>query len=130
MTEIISAVYDFNEQVIGLNEVTLNPLTTDQQVWLNKFVNEELSEFNEAFAKQDVVAMVDAVWDLIYGAMGTLKKMGLTREQAYLCFTTVHRANMRKKKGVTHRGSAEDAVKPADFVPPEAAIARILEVDR
>ena len=104
----------------------MNPLTQKQFDWTVKFCNEEVDEFKEAFAKQDIVGMVDAVWDLIYGAMGTLKKMGLTREQATACLFAIHEANMTKKKGVTHRGSEEDAAKPADFVPPEERIGHIL----
>jgi predicted HAD superfamily Cof-like phosphohydrolase len=71
--------------------------------------------------------MVDAVLDLIYGAMGTMKKMGLSREHVRLCLTAIHEANMTKKRGtVASRGSDEDAAKPVDFVPPEQKIADIL----
>jgi hypothetical protein len=124
--QFIPKIFDFNEQVIGLTGLSLNPLTNKQREWLNDFVQEELTEFGQAFAKQDIVGMVDATIDLCYGAMGTLVKLGLTREQAVLCFDAVHDANMTKKKGRTHRGSDEDAAKPADFVPPEERIGFIL----
>lgn len=124
--DIIDLIFDFNEQVIGLGDVELNPLTAKQFDWTKTFIQEELAEFEEAFGKEDIVAMVDAVGDLIYGAMGTFKKMGLNREQVRLCFAAIHAANMTKKRGDKGRGSDEDAVKPADFVAPEDAIADIL----
>jgi predicted HAD superfamily Cof-like phosphohydrolase len=124
--DIIDHIFDFNEQVIGTGDVELNCLTGPQQEWTKKFVQEELDEFEQAYAKQDLVGMVDAVGDLIYGAMGTFKKMGLTRDQVRQAFTAIHEANMTKKKGRTSRGSDEDAMKPEGFVPPEQRIAAIL----
>lgn len=124
--DIIDQIYDFNEQVIGIEAGELNPLTQKQFEWTTKFVQEELTEFHDAFNQQDIVGMVDAIGDLIYGAMGTFKKMGLNREHVRLCFAAIHAANMTKKRGDKGRGSDEDAVKPADFVAPEQAIADIL----
>jgi len=125
-SDLIDWIFDFNEQVIGTGQVDLNPLTMGQFEWTTKFVEEELAEFGDAFAIQDVVAMVDAIGDLIYGAMGTFKKMGLSREQVRASFAAIHAANMTKKRGNKGRGSDEDAVKPFDFLPPEEAIAAIL----
>lgn len=125
--DMIDQIFDFNEQVIGTGDVDINCLTEKQFQWTNVFVQEELQEFADAFRKQDAVGMVDAILDLIYGSMGTMKKMGLTREQVRLCLTAIHEANMTKKRGVVAtRGGDEDATKPADFVPPEARIAHIL----
>lgn len=123
---LIDAIFDFNEQVIGTGNVPLNCLTEVQMTWTEKFVQEELTELREAYGEQDSAKMVDAVLDLIYGAMGTLKKMGVTREQAWKSFMAIHAANMTKKRGNKGRGSDEDAVKPADFVPPEELIRAIL----
>lgn len=124
--DIIDLIFDFNEQVIGTGDVDLNPLTVKQFEWTTKFVQEELTEFHDAFTAQDMVAMVDAIGDLIYGAMGTFKKMGLSREQVRLCFAAIHTANMTKKRGNKGRGSDEDAIKPEGFVPPEEVISEIL----
>ena len=124
--DIIDLIFDFNEQVIGTGDVDLNALTEKQHAWTQTFVTEEAQELAEAFDQQDIVKMVDAVGDLIYGAMGTFKKMGLTREHVRAVFLAIHNANMTKKRGDKGRGSDEDAVKPVDFVPPEEAIADIL----
>jgi predicted HAD superfamily Cof-like phosphohydrolase len=124
--DIIDQIFDFNEQVIGTQDTEFNALTQKQHDWTVKFCQEELAEFSQAFEKQDIVEMVDAIGDLIYGAMGTFKKMGLNRQHVRECFAAIHNANMTKKRGDKGRGSDEDAVKPVDFVPPEKAIADIL----
>lgn len=126
MSDIIRKIFDFNEQVIGIAPDHINPLTEEQRAWYEKFVQEELAEFNEAFAQQDIVGMVDAVGDLIYGAMGMFKKMGLSVDQTHASMVAIHIANMTKKRGNKGRGSDEDAIKPEGFVPPEEAIGHIL----
>lgn len=126
MNQIIDQIFTFNEQVIGLGDVEKNALTESQFKWFKTFCEEELREFEIAFKLQDIVDMVDAVGDLIYGAMGTFKKMGLTRDEVAACFTAIHHANMTKRRGDKGRGSDEDAVKPSDFVPPEEAIGKVL----
>lgn len=126
---IINQVFDFNEHVIGVPaDKALNPLTEAEATWTAKAFREETDEFETAFADQDIVKMVDSALDLVYFAIGTCKRMGLTREQTAACFAAIHTANMTKKKGkVAARGDfGDDAAKPADFVPPDQAIGRIL----
>lgn len=123
---IVDQIFTFNEQIIGLGDVEKNALTEKQHEWIQKFCVEELQELEQAYLDQDIVGMVDAVGDLIYGAMGTFKKMGLTRAEVVACFSAIHAANMQKKRGDKGRGSDEDAIKPADFVSPEEAIGHIL----
>lgn len=123
---MLKQIFEFNEKVIGLQPCAINTLTDKQYDWTVKFCAEELDELEEARTAQDVVGMVDAVIDLCYGALGTLVKMGLTVEQAEKAFGFVHAANMTKVKGMTHRGSDEDAAKPEDFTPPEQAIGEML----
>lgn len=124
--DIVDAVFEFNERIVQIPVMPPNSLSDVQVQWLDTFVREELDEFQEAYRKADIVGMVDAVVDLCYGAMGTLKKMGLTRAQATACWVAVHSANMSKQRGNKGRGSDEDAVKPASFVPPEEIIAEIV----
>lgn len=126
--DIIDQIFDFNEQVIGTPSGPINGLTQKQHEWTQKFCAEELSELRDAFEVVDIPQIADAVADLIYGAMGTFKKMGLTRLQVRCIFKAVHMANMTKKRGDKGRGSDEDAVKPEDFVPPEQVIANIMYV--
>lgn len=127
MQDIIDQIFDFNEQVIGTPvDLPIVLITEKQHDWTQVFCAEELTEMREAFEKQNLIGVVDAVGDLIYGAMGTFKKMGLTRSQVRAVFAAIHAANMAKKKGDKGRGSDEDAVKPADFVPPDHAIGLIL----
>lgn len=126
---LISAVFDFNEQVIGVPaDKPLNPLTEKEATWTAKALREEIVEFEQGFEQQDIVKMVDSCLDEVYFAIGTCKRMGLTREQTVACFMAIHTANMTKKKGkVATRGDfADDAAKPADFVPPDQAIGKIL----
>jgi hypothetical protein len=79
-------------------------------------------------ARVQTVKSVDAALDAAYFAIGLLRRAGLTEDQAIDCFMAVHVANMTKKKGVNARRDTgvADAVKPADFVPPDLQIYEIL----
>jgi predicted HAD superfamily Cof-like phosphohydrolase len=126
---IFNAIFDFNEQIIGLDQfLELNCLTEEQFQWTIKALEEEIQEFSVAYGAQDLIGMVDAVLDLVYFAVGTLKKMGLTRSQAYEVMMVIHGKNMTKKRGgKTTRGNfEEDAIKPEGFVSPEDEIGGIL----
>jgi predicted HAD superfamily Cof-like phosphohydrolase len=125
---IIQHIFEFNEKIVGVVADEINPLTIEQFEWTVKAYREEVAELIEAYEKQDVVAMVDANIDLIYFAVGTLRKMGLTAEQALECFHAVHSANMTKVRGgkATRGNFEEDAVKSPEFVPPEQVIMSIL----
>lgn len=125
---LIHHIFEFNEQIIGINDVELNPLSQEQIHWTYKALSEEVAEFMTAADQEDIVGMVDAMLDLTYFAIGTLKKLGLTREQAVGCFHAVHTANMTKKRGgkATRGNFEEDATKPAGFVSPEMAMAQLL----
>ena len=126
---IVRLVFDFNETVVGVaKDVPVNTLSDAQHEWTRKALLEEVEEFSEGYAQQDVVAMTDAIIDLIYFAVGTLKKMGLRDDQAIECFNRVHKANMTKRRGgkPTRGNFEEDAVKPAEFVSPEQAIFNVI----
>jgi len=126
--DMVHQVFEFNELIIGLADIELNPLDEAVMAWTVKAYLEEIGELKTAFEDQDIVKMVDANLDLIYFAIGTLKKMGLSREHVRECMTAIHTANMTKRKGkLAKRNDHEnDAVKPDDFVPPEEAISEIL----
>lgn len=129
---MINEIFQFNDEVLGLaqQDRPLNPMTfkAGEHDFLLKALREEIEEYIEGYEAQDVVKMVDGLFDLCYFAIGGLRRMGLTSDQAVACFEAVHNANMSKKKGTNgKRGDFEDdAVKPVNFVPPDEAIAHIL----
>ena len=129
MDKIVYSIYEFNEQIIGMpNDLPLQPLPKELKEWFWSAMNEELAEYAEAWATQDLIGQVDAILDMIYFAVGRLQQMGLTREQTIACFDAIHTANMTKKRGAqAKRGNVEtDAVKPDGWISPEEGIKRIL----
>ena len=124
---IFHRVFRFNEEVVGVRGTSIGSLTLEQLEWTKKAYAEETLELEDAHAVDDVVGQIDACLDLIYFAMGTLRKIGLTSEEAAESFVAVHNCNMRKKRGrVEGRDSDEDAAKPADWSGPEEAIRAII----
>jgi hypothetical protein len=131
---MIAEIYQFNNECLNLEERPLNPMThkAGEHDFMVTALNEEIEEYIEGFEQQDVVKMADSLIDLCYFAIGGLRRMGITEDQARACFLAIHNANMTKKKGSNaKRGDfADDAVKPADFIPADVQIAHILlEVD-
>jgi predicted HAD superfamily Cof-like phosphohydrolase len=102
-------------------------LPPEQLSFYARFIMEELSELMKAHEKGDLVDAADAVVDLLYVTMGLSHHLGLPLEDL---FQVVHKANMTKEPGMTKRGIGQDATKPANWVPPEAAIAAILYRNR
>lgn len=127
---MIAEIYQFNNECLNLPERPLNPLTFKQgefEFTKGAFL-EEIEEMQQGYDQQDIVKMVDSVLDLCYFAVGALRRMGVSEDQARACFLAIHNANMTKKKGAnaTRGNFADDAVKPEGFVPPDQAIAHIL----
>ena len=116
-------VKQFHYKVLGINDAkpTLQlPVEFSQRV---AFMEEEIEELGQAYIDKDLVAVADALADLVYVALGTAHMMGIPFDQV---FKTVHAANMRKMRGMTKRGMVFDACKPEGWVGPEAEIAAIL----
>lgn len=123
-------VVEFNREILGIQPRIVGTLIETEFEISKKCLNEEITEFIEAYQKGDIVGMIDAMTDLKYFADGILYKMGLTAESIDKIGAAVHNANMTKKKGVNARrgdGSAADAVKPEGWVPPEERIANIID---
>lgn len=114
-------VADFHKVVLGIPHTT-TPTLVSAEFALERFrfLNEEVGEYLEAAHQGDMVAAVDGLLDTIYVALGTLYFMGVPVQE---CWDAVHKANMAKVRGITKRGNACDAVKPPDWVGPEAEIA-------
>lgn len=90
----------------------------DQRIQL---MQEELNEFKAASypAKGrvvDLAGQADALVDLVYVTLGTVAIMGLPWEKLW---DDVHRANMSKVRGMTHRGHNNDVTKPEGWVGPK-----------
>ena len=86
----------------------------------SNFMQEELDEFNKAFAEGDIAGMADALVDLVYVAQGTAHMLHLPWE---VLWDDVQRANMTKERAAkdgsnSKRGSAWDVVKPEGWVGP------------
>ena len=81
------------------------------------FMKEELLEFSEAAAIQDLSGQADALIDLVYVAKGTAVMLGLPWEELWL---DVHRANMAKELREAHKGQAHKlgVFKPKGWIPP------------
>lgn len=131
MKSMIDQVYEFNEQLLRIPfPVSPSPMSDAFAKHLKKALNEEADEFMEGHEQHDFIKQIDSCLDSIYFALGGLYKLGIRREQVVLMFTAVHVANMEKVKGKVASRDIEgsvDAVKPANWVPPEEAIALILD---
>jgi len=132
MKQFIEAVVQFNQEILGIMQRTPVGMLEAEEAITLKCLHEEVEELRKAFHMNSVVDQVDAVVDLMYFAIGALYKIGLTPEQINQCCMAVHTANMLKKKGVNAKRAtgAADAVKPDDWVAPEAAIHGILFGDK
>lgn len=120
-------VKEFNDEIINLEIMTeAKDLPAKRYSWFYNVINEELTEFGEAYAKGDNIGMLDALIDMAYFLLGRVYECGFTEAEWDKCFAAVHECNMTKRKGNKGRGSDDDAVKDADWVGPEARIAEIL----
>lgn len=126
--DFITAVQQFNRELLGVQQTGIRLLTDKERDYTHRCLVEEADEMRDAGMAQSVPKQVDAFVDSIYFALGGLYRMGLSPEQVLQCCMAVHEANMTKKKGVNERRDmgVEDVIKPATFVPPEEAIARLL----
>jgi predicted HAD superfamily Cof-like phosphohydrolase len=106
-----------------------------------KWADEERAEFDEAFAKGDLLGCADALADELYFLLGTCVEMGLDMDEILLA---VHASNMGK---LQHDGPHAEGcgiatgrctcgkiiyndlgkvIKPEGWTPPEPRIAAIL----
>lgn len=148
----ILEVFDFNRRCLGVQVKPVPQMELKHATFNVKAIREEATELESEHwapathdggdrmeivyadpqseeARWQTVRSVDAVIDAAYFALGAMARAGLTEAQAIACFGAVHDANMTKKLGVVERrgdGGVPDAVKPADFIPPDIAIYEIL----
>jgi predicted HAD superfamily Cof-like phosphohydrolase len=118
-------VSQFNEQILKLERPPLGCMPNDTGKHLFKCLVEEADEFFDAHEEGNFVGCVDSLIDSIYFAIGGLYKLGLNEEDCARVFELVHKANMTKVRGKKEgriTGDAADAIKPDEWVSPEAAI--------
>ncbi len=83
-------------------------------------LEEELEEYRQALAAGDLVAIADALTDLLYVLLGTFISHGL-QDVAEALFAEVHRSNMTKiapDGRVIYREDGK-VLKPPTFEPPD-----------
>ncbi len=124
---MFSRIFDFNQNVLGIDPHLPLALDGGQKQWLTQVLHEEANELGEA---TDLVDQVDALVDSIVFAAGGLYRLGLTVEQAQACLDAVMDANFAKRRGQKEGRKFDgvaDAVKPKGWVGPEERIRAILE---
>lgn len=118
LTEDIS---DFHDK-FGLSPGSSEPkfLPIEVMDFRIKFLYEELSELERAYADFDLAGALDALVDLVYVALGTSHMMALPFEEAW---DLVQAANMKKirvkRSEDSKRGSIFDVMKPEGWEPPD-----------
>lgn len=78
-----------------------------------RLLAEETGEFAEAARSRDLVAMIDALADVLYVILGTANVLGVDLEPM---FKEVHRSNMTKRPPCE---VASKAIKGRDWSPPD-----------
>lgn len=113
-------VEDFHTEFgIQINRTPCIPDEKEQKLRV-KLIQEELDELKEAFEKNDVVEVADALADLMYVVLGSAVTCGVNIEPVFM---EVHRSNMTKKGG--YKDEHGKWVKPKTYEP--AKLLPILE---
>lgn len=150
---MIKEIFEFNHTLLGVKTKPEAQLEHKHALFCVKAIREEAKELEDEYVSQGLteikgepvlitdedinsertkwqtVKSIDALIDASYFAIGGMARAGLTTDQAWACFMAVHEANMTKKRGAAPtRGDmgVPDAIKPAEFVPPEQKIYEIL----
>ena len=131
MYKFAESVIEFQEKILGIPKPEKGLEKPAQVTWLMNALREEIDEYDDAVADEDYIGAVDALIDLLYFAIGGLHRMGLSADDMAICGQIVHRANLRKKKGIVEKrgdGTVADAVKTEVFVSPEDLMRHYLGV--
>jgi predicted HAD superfamily Cof-like phosphohydrolase len=125
MSNLFKDVGLFHEK-FGLDNVKdkIQPHSLDHSVYQFRihFMQEELDEFVDAWANNDLPKMADALVDLVYVALGTAHLMHIPFNDVW---DEVQRANMAKVRANgaddprSTRKHTLDVVKPAGWQPPD-----------
>lgn len=129
MKQLLKDVENFQRDITGIAPASPPTLVSEEYCLARyRFMVEEVDEFFEGCQEADLVKVADSLADTMYVVLGTALSMGIPLDKVW---DAVHAANMKKVRGITKRGIANDAVKPPGWVGPEMAIAAILarEID-
>jgi len=108
-------------QVFGVHIGSGPALPSEQvRVLRKKLVEEEYEEFCEAWEKNDLIELADAIADLVYVLNGTAISYGIDLRPVW---DEVHRANMSKVGGSTREDGK--ILKPEGWLPPD--IGKVLD---
>lgn len=81
-----------------------------------RLIEEEFQELKDALAAKDLVAVADALGDLLYVTYGSAVSFGIDMSPIT---NEIHRSNMTKKGGIKDNGGK--LIKPATYDPPDLA---------
>lgn len=77
-----------------------------------KLIEEELTELRDAYANEDLVAIADALGDLLYVVLGAAVSSGIPLGSV---FAEIHRSNMSKVGGT--KNEMGKLIKPPTYSP-------------
>ena len=125
---IVEQVVEFNSKILCIGQREIGHVPDNEYMLGVKCLFEEISEFEGARSNDDLVGCIDALADLLYFGIGLMYKHGLSAEKINRVLSAVHEANMTKQRGIRAKRAtgAADAIKPDNWVPPEARIAQII----
>ena len=110
------------EEIVKQNKVVWNnPRGIFDQSLEYDMLTEEVQELKQA---KKPVDQLDALLDVIYVAIGSLHKLGLTPEQMVEGLQIVQDANSQKSGSKNADGKV---TKPENFIPPEEKLQKILD---
>jgi predicted HAD superfamily Cof-like phosphohydrolase len=93
---LFNSVEDFHTAFKVTENRTFDLVEFDLAGLRYKLLEEENREYLEACAAKDKKAIADALTDMMYVLIGTMRVHGFEAELMYKCFAEVHRSNMSK----------------------------------
>lgn len=127
---MIHLVYQFNKEVLGINERPVDLLDRDEFKLSMAQLKEEIEEIEEAYEFGDLAGVIDGLIDLDYYHKGIVYKHGIKFPLYEALFGIVHEANCTKKSGENPKrtgfNQATDAIKPSNFKDPKLVIEAVI----
>ena len=109
-------VYEFHRKFEFTRNLVPTLIDTELGLIRHKHTLEEMEELRQAIESQNMIAIADALCDVLYFIIGTGVAYGIPLEAI---FAEVHRSNMTKERPLG--GGDAKAVKGKDYSPPDIA---------